>query len=165
MGPEIGLCSVWKYSSIPNNAGCSLSPVLMTKLCFLHDSYLIKPFGKFNSLVPVRFKWNFRYVIFKALLIIDDWAISCEIAHRLLPLDPIDDKLTLVQVMAWCHQASHCLSQCWPSWYVCGPLTGIAWMSGVYVPFLYIAPILCEKEKRGMILCEKCSQVNATEHL
>ena len=28
---------------------------------------------------------------------------------------PIDDKSTLVQVMAWCHQASsHYLSQCWP---------------------------------------------------
>ena len=29
--------------------------------------------------------------------------------------EPIGDKLTLVQVMAWCHQAtSHYLSQCWP---------------------------------------------------
>ena len=28
---------------------------------------------------------------------------------------PIDDKSTLVQVMAWCHQAtSHYMSQCWP---------------------------------------------------
>ena len=27
-----------------------------------------------------------------------------------------DDKSTLIQVMAWCHQAaSHCLNQCWPS--------------------------------------------------
>ena len=31
-----------------------------------------------------------------------------------MPLD-LDDKSTLVQVMAWCHQAtSHYLSQCWP---------------------------------------------------
>ena len=30
-------------------------------------------------------------------------------------LDFTDDQLTLVQVMAWCHQAtSHYLSQCWP---------------------------------------------------
>ena len=28
-----------------------------------------------------------------------------------------DDKSTVVQVMAWCHQApSHYLNQCWPSW-------------------------------------------------
>ena len=33
-----------------------------------------------------------------------------------MPLDLTDDKSTLVQVMAWCRQAtSHYLSQCWPS--------------------------------------------------
>ena len=32
-----------------------------------------------------------------------------------MSLNLIDDKFTLVQVMAWCHQAtSHYLSQCWP---------------------------------------------------
>ena len=32
-----------------------------------------------------------------------------------MPLDLTDDKSTLVQVMAWCRQAtSHHLSQCWP---------------------------------------------------
>ena len=32
-----------------------------------------------------------------------------------MPLDLTDEKSTLVQVMAWCHQAtSHYLSQCWP---------------------------------------------------
>ena len=41
--------------------------------------------------------------------------ISYEIAIRRMPLDLTDDKSTLVQVMAWCHQAtSHYLSQCWP---------------------------------------------------
>ena len=43
------------------------------------------------------------------------WGISYEIALRWMPLDLTDDKSTLVQVMAWCHQAtSHYLSQCWP---------------------------------------------------
>ena len=43
------------------------------------------------------------------------WGISYEIALRWMPLDITDDKSTLVQVMAWCHQAtSHYLSQCWP---------------------------------------------------
>ena len=42
------------------------------------------------------------------------WGISHEIALRWMPLDLTDDKSTLVQVMAWCHQAtSHYLSQCW----------------------------------------------------
>ena len=39
----------------------------------------------------------------------------CEIALRWMPEYVINEKSTLVQVMAWCHQAtSHYLSQCWP---------------------------------------------------
>ena len=39
---------------------------------------------------------------------------SCKIALRWMPLDLTDDKSTLVQVMAWCRQAtSHYLSQWW----------------------------------------------------
>ena len=37
------------------------------------------------------------------------------IALRWMPQDLTDDKSTLVQVMAWCRQAtSHYLGQCWP---------------------------------------------------
>ena len=44
----------------------------------------------------------------------DGWDISCEIVLREMLLDLTDDKSTLVQVMAWCRQASsHYLSQCW----------------------------------------------------
>ena len=67
-----------------------------------------------NSLAPGEFEWNFRYVIFKQVLVIDGWGISCEIALMWMLLDFTDDQLTLVQVMAWCRQAtSHYLSQCW----------------------------------------------------
>ena len=46
---------------------------------------------------------------------IDGWGISCEIALIWMSLDFTDDQSTLVQVMAWCRQAtSHYLSQCWP---------------------------------------------------
>ena len=70
----------------------------------------------FNSLAPGKFEWNFSHVIFKQILVIDDWGISCEIALTWRPLDLTDDKSTLVQVMAWCRQAtSHYLSQCSPS--------------------------------------------------
>ena len=45
----------------------------------------------------------------------DGWGISWKIGVRWMPLDLTDDKSTLVQVMAWCRQAtSHYLSQCWP---------------------------------------------------
>ena len=49
------------------------------------------------------------------ILVIDDWPISCEIALPGMSQDLTDDKSTLIQVMAWCRQAtSHYLSQCWP---------------------------------------------------
>ena len=71
--------------------------------------------SKLNSLAPGKFEWNFRNVIFKQILVIDGWGISCEIALTWMSLDFTDDQSTLVQVMAWCRQAtSHCLSQCWP---------------------------------------------------
>ena len=74
-----------------------------------------QPWLKFNSLDPGKFEWNFSYVIFKHILVIDDRGISCEIALTWKPQDLTDDKSTLVQVMAWCHQAtSHYLSHWWP---------------------------------------------------
>ena len=69
----------------------------------------------FNSLVPGKFEWNFRYLIFQIISVIDGCDISSELALRWMSLDLTDEKSTLVQVMAWCHQAtSHYLSQCWP---------------------------------------------------
>ena len=68
-----------------------------------------------NSLAPGRFQFNIRQVIFKLTLVNGGWSISNEIILRWMPLDLTDDKSTLVQVMAWCRQAtSYYLSQCWP---------------------------------------------------
>ena len=54
-------------------------------------------------------------VIFGLVLLIDGWAIFCEIALKYMALDIAVGKSTLVQVMAWCSQAtSHYISQCWP---------------------------------------------------
>ena len=48
----------------------------------------------------------YQLVIFKLILVMDGWSISQYVT---------DDKSALVQIMAWCHQAtSHYLSQCWP---------------------------------------------------
>ena len=69
----------------------------------------------FNSLTPGKFEWNFRYVIFKRILVIDGWGISCEIALMWMSLDLTDVQSPLIQVMPWCCQAtSHYLSQFWP---------------------------------------------------
>ena len=68
-----------------------------------------------NSLVPGKSEWSFRWLIFMWMLVITGWGISSEISLRWMSLDFPGDKSTLVQVMAWCRQAtSHYLSQCWP---------------------------------------------------
>ena len=35
---------------------------------------------QFNLLVHGRFEWNFTWIIFNLILVIDDWGIPCEIA-------------------------------------------------------------------------------------
>ena len=68
----------------------------------------------FNSLARGKFEWNYRHAIFKQILVIDDWGISCEIALLWMSRDLTGDKSTLVQVMACCLTApSHYLNQCW----------------------------------------------------
>ena len=74
-----------------------------------------------------RFQWNFRWKNFNIILVITGWGISGEIAWRWFSLDLTSDESTLVQVMAWCHQAtSHYLIQCWPSSMSYG-VTGPEW--------------------------------------
>ena len=55
-----------------------------------------------NSLAPGKLAWNFKQVIFKRILVIDSWCISCEIALIWMSLDFTDDR-----------RQSHYLSQCW----------------------------------------------------
>ena len=85
-----------------------------------HDSEL-----QVNSLAPGRFERNLRKVIFKLILMIVGWGIFYKMALRWMSMDLTDDKSTLVQVMAWCRQAtSHYLSQCWPR---SMPPYGVTW--------------------------------------
>ena len=66
--------------------------------------------------------------MFKLTLVNGGWGISNEIALTWMPLDLTDDKSTLVQVMAWCRQAtSHYLSQCWPRSMSPNGITGLQW--------------------------------------
>ena len=57
---------------------------------------------------------DFKNVIFKDMLYIMFMNASSVIGLMGTPKDNFD-KSTLVQIMAWCHQAtSHYLTQCWP---------------------------------------------------
>ena len=96
-----------------------------------------------NSLVPGRFEFNFRQVIFKLILVVDACGISCETVLRSMPLYLTDYKSAWVQVMAWCCQAiSHYLSQCWlrsmspygvtrPLWVNIGSINACSLLRGV----------------------------------
>ena len=86
----------------------SCRPHWYSAMTCLHLSYL-------THLRPGRFVYIFRQVIFKLILLINDWGISCETVPKWMSLDLNDGKSTLVQVMAWCRQSTrHYLSRCWP---------------------------------------------------
>ena len=88
--------------------------------------------SKINSLAPGKFEWKFGYLIFHIISVTDIWGISCEFAFRWMSLDLTDDKSTLVQVMAWCHQATgHYLSQCWPRSLPPHGVTRSQWVIGI----------------------------------
>ena len=72
----------------------------------------------------------------------DGWGISCEIALIWMSLDLTDDQSTLVQVMAWCHQAtSHYLSQCWPRSLSPYGVTRPQWVNIIYKFMQILVPI------------------------
>ena len=50
------------------------------------------------SLATGKFERNFSYAIFKQILVIDGWGISCEIALILMSLDLTGDQLTFVNI-------------------------------------------------------------------
>ena len=70
----------------------------------------------FNPLAPGRPRCHFKTAIFNLILLIGIFTSTKYNALRWMPWDLTYDNSTLVQVMAWCRQAtSHYLSQCWPS--------------------------------------------------
>ena len=101
-------------TSCPEDAAC-LAGTHWVGWMPAHSQLERKISQRINPLAPGKFDWNFRYVIFKRISVIDGCGKSCEIDLWWMPLDLTDEQSTLVQVMAWCCQAtSHYLSQCWP---------------------------------------------------
>ena len=67
-----------------------------------------------NSLAPGRSWCDFKNTFFNLALLIGIFKTSCGNVLSWMSQDLTDDKSTLVQVMAWCHQAArHYLNQCW----------------------------------------------------
>ena len=98
--------------------------------------------------IPEGQNWPRVIIIYKLIPWTDTSCAACKIVERWIPQNSIDDKSTLVQVMAWCRQAtSHYLSQCWPRSMSPYGVTRPQWVNGVYytqpqvVPSIYC--ILC----------------------
>ena len=91
-----------------------LSEPMMTKF---NNVYMCSTGGRWlNSLAPGRSECDSKNVIFNLVLVIGIFRSSHDNALRWMPQDLTDDKSTLVQLMAWCQQATrHYLSQCWLS--------------------------------------------------
>ena len=89
------------------------NPQIITTPVWGYDTQLLRP--SINSLAPGRCSRNFKSEILRFILWNYDQTISCKTVIRGMLHNFTDDKSTMVQVMAWCHQtASHYLSQCWP---------------------------------------------------
>ena len=87
----------------------------INKLCMTLISNWSKHQVNLNSLAPWTCGSISRRVISKDMLGNNFMGTSCETALRWMPWNTFGDKSTLVQVMAWCRQAtSHYLNQCWP---------------------------------------------------
>ena len=70
----------------------------------------------FNSLAPRRSECDSKNVNFNLVLLIGIFRSSHDNVLQWMPQDLTDDKSRLVQLMAWCRQAtSHYMSQCWIS--------------------------------------------------
>ena len=94
------------------NPGWSPPALGFTRLAFRKNSDI----SHFNSLAPGRPECDSENVIFNLVLLIGIFRSSHDNALRRMPWDLTDDKSRLVQVMAWCCQAtSHYLGQCWLS--------------------------------------------------
>ena len=109
--------TVEKYDRLPtgNEAlklGCPYLLEVLTRMLALRRSSRTG----LNSLAPGEFDYSLKLVNLKLISMINILSIFCEIAIRWMPQHLTDHyKSKLVQVMAWCHQAtSHYLSQCLP---------------------------------------------------
>ena len=96
-----------------------------------------------NSMVPGRWGCNLKLVISKLIWKINSLSISREIALRWMLQDLIDDKSTLVQVMAWCLQAaSHYLSQCCPRSMTSYGVSGPQWVKCLCIIHLLLFTVI-----------------------
>ena len=86
---------------------CDLPSSICDKLPGKRVMMLSETSEKHISLTPGGFDNRLRLVNFKLVSMIISLSVFCEIIIRWMPLHLTDHKATLVQVMAWCRQATN----------------------------------------------------------
>ena len=104
----------------------------VTSVDWIEMGLTLWPLGNFNEILGTYFPDDFSYWWLRYVSLVN-------LPFRWMSLDLTDDKSTLVQVMAWCHQAtSHYLSQCWPRSLSSYGITRPQWVNaGMVLPVLF----------------------------
>ena len=90
---------------------------------------------QFNSLVAGGLGYSLKLINFKLISTINILRIVCEIAIMCKPQHLTNHESTLVQVMAWCRQAtSHYPNQCWPRSMLSYGITRPQWVKYNVIP-------------------------------
>ena len=111
---------LWKITKIKLSLMGYLHPHKNFKFILLLKNYQVRKsrdyiYGMWHYKVLCTKKQCHRISFERKNTRIDIWRIQCEIALRWMSQDITDDKSTLVQLMACCHQVtSHYLNWCWP---------------------------------------------------
>ena len=127
---NVPIYEVWpiRHHSWKNGMRCVLYnvPILLYKKCRL---VWIDSRSCVNYLAPGKCDSNFNNVIFKLNLCINILSNSCGITLMWMLKKTFDDMSTLVQIMAWCHQATnHNRWQCWPTFMLPYEVTRPQWV-------------------------------------
>ena len=84
-----------------------------------------------------------------------------------MSMDLSDDKLTLVQVMAWCRQAtSHYCSQCWPRSLSPYGVTGPQWVNTLGILWSCMKPSIYDKQQYHIMILtwHEIPHINGSVH-
>ena len=137
-------------------------------LCWFSYSMFIKEMPVdildilFNSLAPGRFVQKIKWVIFRLILVIDAELDLGKFPSGECHWTFSNEKLALVQVMAWCHQAtSHYLSQCWPKSMSLYGITRPQWVNYLYRYANGVATVQRANVSRMMATVTKTTSVAA----
>ena len=122
----------WEDFEEAGRCGCISCHLVKLKQCRLLK-FNLKGDQNASSFVSGRCRCNVKLLISKLNQGKISWVFPVKLQLWWMPQDLIYDQSTLVQVMAWYHQATdHYLNQCWPRSMLPYGITGPHWFNIIY---------------------------------